>query len=728
MNFKKYLNFLTFFLVITSSDSFSQVPFILTDSTPIIFSDPNSSFLIDKNGNLSFIDIQNKLDDFSQISINQEVNSNATYWIRQNIVSFLDNDIELRLGSNSWDYVESYIVNGNGKVKTLPIQGSSFNYNKIINFNPINYNSSKSQYGLFKIKKGETIQIFSRVESGNFFIPKNLQLQIYDNSRYLELRRFGVYWEGILLGVLFALAFFGYFSAYKNNDSINKIYAIWLTFAFLSTFMLPFDDGQRLFEFFINIDGVTFKNHALSKIFFLLVSYGQTIIYVIFAKYFLDIKHYFPLLNNFLNLWIVWEIAHFIFVVFVDYELPYYLIVWPLLFLILLVLILIFIAAYIRFKQGLKIAKLFMYAMIPYFFFRSIFIFGIAGVPSPFEILPDSGIGFFLRNPNTSQAFGLCCEALIMALAVLSRSKQLQVALEENIRGQKKTVENQNRVLEFTVEKRTQELQKKNLQLENTHQLVTDSINYASRIQRGQLPRKQQISTRFSSFDAIWEPRDTIGGDLWWISPLRANEESFILVIADCTGHGVPGAMVSLLLSNSLERIYASSNNLDPGKALIKLDQYLRSGLNQDKPETESDDGCDIAIFRITKNKKLIEFSGARIGFFQVKSSGQVLRHTPSKLSLGYKEGIVNSEIPELKMIPYDEGDLFVVVTDGFTDQIGHKNDKKISFGFKRLEKFLAENFHYRTNEIASNMMDNLENWQKSEKRRDDITVIIFKI
>ena len=120
---------------------------------------------------------------------------------------------------------------------------------------------------------------------------------------------------------------------------------------------------------------------------------------------------------------------------------------------------------------------------------------------------------------------------------------------------------------------------------------------------------------------------------------------------------------------------------------------------------------------------------GASLGeMFQKLSESGVKVPNGFTLTTGAFSQFVNSEIPELKMIPYDEGDLFVVVTDGFTDQIGHKNDKKISFGFKRLEKFLAENFHYRTNEIASNMMDNLENWQKSEKRRDDITVIIFKI
>lgn len=86
---------------------------------------------------------------------------------------------------------------------------------------------------------------------------------------------------------------------------------------------------------------------------------------------------------------------------------------------------------------------------------------------------------------------------------------------------------------------------------------MVDSIRYASRLQRAQLPRMQRIEKHFSSFHAIWEPRDTIGGDVWWAS-LPDHEGRIVVAVADSTGHGVPGAMLSVLISTSLERMFAS--------------------------------------------------------------------------------------------------------------------------------------------------------------------------
>ncbi len=123
-----------------------------------------------------------------------------------------------------------------------------------------------------------------------------------------------------------------------------------------------------------------------------------------------------------------------------------------------------------------------------------------------------------------------------------------------------------------------------------------ESVNYASRLQRSQLPSADRINGRFKSIDVIWEPRDTIGGDSWWISSSQ-HKGPFILAISDCTGHGVLGAMLSLLVSNSLERIYTNNLNPDPVIAIMLSDNYLRLGLNQDRNDSESDDGCDAAFF-----------------------------------------------------------------------------------------------------------------------------------
>jgi serine phosphatase RsbU (regulator of sigma subunit) len=262
--------------------------------------------------------------------------------------------------------------------------------------------------------------------------------------------------------------------------------------------------------------------------------------------------------------------------------------------------------------------------------------------------------------------------------------------------------------------------------LDASHQVVLESVNYASRLQRGQLPTQEKIEGRFASFSSIWEPRDTIGGDLYWLSSSQLSGP-FVLAVADCTGHGVPGAMLSLLVSNSLERIYASDTAEDPATALMSLDHYVRTGLNQDRSDSESDDGCDAAVLRIDRNQKTIEFAAAKLSMFQVTANGVLTRHLASRCSLGYQDAVAEIDKPVLQKIPYQSGDVFAVVTDGFTDQIGGSTGKT-SFGYRRLEEILKANCKASTEEITAAMKHDFAAWQGANARRDDVTAVVFRL
>ena len=257
--------------------------------------------------------------------------------------------------------------------------------------------------------------------------------------------------------------------------------------------------------------------------------------------------------------------------------------------------------------------------------------------------------------------------------------------------------------------------------------LIMASVNYASRLQRGQLPRQEEIAIRFASFAVLWEPRDTIGGDLYWLSSSQQPLGRFILAVADCTGHGVPGAMLSLLVGNSLERIYAKDTTEDPATALMSLDHYVRTGLNQDRVGSESDDGCDAAVLRIDRDKSRIEFAGAKLGLFQVSSQGVLTRHTGSRCSLGYQDAVAKADIPVLKVINYSDGDTFVIVTDGMTDQIGGVSGKT-SYGYRRLEEILKNNRAASAEEISAAMKLDFAAWQGANARRDDVTAVVFRL
>jgi serine phosphatase RsbU (regulator of sigma subunit) len=303
----------------------------------------------------------------------------------------------------------------------------------------------------------------------------------------------------------------------------------------------------------------------------------------------------------------------------------------------------------------------------------------------------------------------------------------IQKELTKSVDLQRTLVEQQNKVLEETVKERTKELAEQHQALDEAHQLVVGSVNYASRLQRGQLPRQQRIDGRFASFATIWEPRDTIGGDLYWLSSSQ-HPGPFVLAVADCTGHGVPGAMLSLLVSNSLERIYTHDTTEDPAKALMSLDHYVRTGLNQDRADSESDDGCDAVVLRINPQQHTIAFAGAKLGLFHVNAQGEVTRYQAARCSLGYQSRIEDKDKPVVQTINYHPGDTFAIVTDGLTDQIGGSGVMKKSYGYKRIEAILKTNCLNSAQDIANAVHADYALWQAAQSRRDDVTAVFFQL
>jgi len=469
----------------------------------------------------------------------------------------------------------------------------------------------------------------------------------------------------------------------------------------------------------VNIYDTNIGVVSLAFFLFLFFAYAQLVFYFLFSSAFLQTAKFSPKTQYLVYLLVIYFIAHITAWTFWDRNIN------PSLWLMgnavipMIVFIGLYRVAFQRYRQGMRITIFWMIAAVPYLIFRLIFLSGNFGFPSISSFLPESGFSVLLQNSGTFQAFGMCAEALIMALAVVSRNVWVQKELAKSIDAQKTLVEGQNKVLEETVAERTKELSAK-------HEVVVSSVNYASRLQRGQLPRQMRIDGRFASFASIWEPRDTIGGDLYWLSSSQQSGP-FVLAVADCTGHGVPGAMLSLLVSNSLERVYANDTAEDPATALMSLDHYVRTGLNQDRADSESDDGCDAAVLRIDRDKQTIEFAGAKLGLFQVSAEGEVTRHQGARCSLGYQDAIEDKDKPVVQTIRYQAGDTFAIVTDGLTDQIGGSTGKT-SFGYRRLEEILKTNCAASAEEIAAAMKSEFAAWQGISARRDDVTAVVFKL
>jgi serine phosphatase RsbU (regulator of sigma subunit) len=708
----------------------AQNAFVVDDNTPVIFSDKtNVRVLQAPSPDTTLDDVRDMDSQFVPANAVLSISPTDIYWIKQTLVNQSLHEKQLRIAATGWTTHQNYVVR-KSSVEKLQSNGNSANYNWLAEINPFitPARNENSQYAIFNLRSGETVDIYSRVKSHSSVPAKTFSLNFYDHASYLELRRFGVYFEGGMLGLLIALAVFGWYSYVQNRDNTSLAYGVWLTVGVTQCLFLPVHDGQRVTEFFVHMEDQTIGWQYLAQVIYSTVSYAQTVLYVVFARNFLDLKIHFPIFYKISNIWIGWEIIHLVVLLTQQHTLNQQLFWLPVMIPIVLMLLSIYVCAYIRLQQGLTVAKFFMIAMVPYMFFRVSFMLGIAGFQSPFSFLPTSGFGLFFQNTNTNQAFGVCCEAMIMALAVISRTRWLQQELANSIQSQNDLMANQNKLLEHTVAERTKELAEQHQALDEAHQLVVGSVNYASRLQRGQLPRPVRLENRFASFATIWEPRDTIGGDLYWVSSSQ-HDGPFVLSVADCTGHGVPGAMLSLLVSNSLERIYANDTMEDPVSALTSLDHFVRTGLNQDRADSESDDGCDATVLRIDRRLQRVEYAGAKIDLFHVNTAGVVTRHMAQRVSLGYKDRMPLTEKPSVKVLSYQKGDLFAIVTDGLTDQVGGEPGKpKVSYGYRRLEQLLSAHAGAHAQPVIDALRQDFARWQGQNTRRDDVTAVVFSL
>lgn len=277
------------------------------------------------------------------------------------------------------------------------------------------------------------------------------------------------------------------------------------------------------------------------------------------------------------------------------------------------------------------------------------------------------------------------------------------------------------RMLEGAVQRYVLEL--KNRELEHAHNQIISSVDYAARIQRAHLPETQQQREGFEAIKVWWEPRDRIGGDIWWMSPIQ-DDGSYAVVLADCTGHGVPGAMLSVTVVNLLDQIARDYPQAGPSGLLEALDERLRLALNQQAELGDSDDGCDAVAIRVVPRAGSVLFAGAKLGVIY-KDGHSIERIAGDNLSLGYRR----REIPETGIKQHErsmtKGAVFILYSDGLTDQIGGTSERGISFGHRRIAQAV------RPDASAGAVVDAIRrdflNWQGIRPRRDDVSVLVLE-
>lgn len=305
-------------------------------------------------------------------------------------------------------------------------------------------------------------------------------------------------------------------------------------------------------------------------------------------------------------------------------------------------------------------------------------------------------------------------------------------------------LQKQNEKLEQIVTERTQEITEKNNELEAqkeeikaqrdlaedqrdeiAHQKkeIEDSILYAKRIQHAILPPKKLISRLIPENFILFKPRDIVSGDFYW-----AAEKNNIVyyAAADCTGHGVPGAFMSMLgISFLNDIIRTAKKELKAADILDMLKSKIIQALHQTGEAHEAKDGMDIALCKLNRKKNTVEFAGAFNPLYIVRD-GEILIYEADRMPIGIYDFDIQSEYFTNNIIELNEGDSLYTFSDGYCDQFGGPKDKKFMVG--RFKKILLEIQNEPMEKQRQILDDTIERWMENYEQIDDILVIGTKI
>jgi len=291
------------------------------------------------------------------------------------------------------------------------------------------------------------------------------------------------------------------------------------------------------------------------------------------------------------------------------------------------------------------------------------------------------------------------------------------------IKWRERNLKREKIVLEEKVELRTKQLDERNKVVEEQNKIVeeknkeiTDSINYALRIQQAILPDKKEISSSFPQSFVLFKPKDIVSGDFYFF---HKNEESVCIAAADCTGHGVPGALMSMVGSERLTDAVQQSNNTS--EILSLLNNGIKKSLKQSSSDESTRDGMDIALCSVDTVNRIVKYAGSNRPIYIIRrGQTEVEEIKATKKAIGgFTENDQHFDTHELKL---NKGDTFYLSTDGYADTFSGKDSKKLTT--RKFKQILLDIQHKSMQEQEQHLENFIEDWKAGTEQVDDILVI----
>jgi PAS domain S-box-containing protein len=258
-----------------------------------------------------------------------------------------------------------------------------------------------------------------------------------------------------------------------------------------------------------------------------------------------------------------------------------------------------------------------------------------------------------------------------------------------------------------------------NRTLREKNKEITDSISYAKNIQQAILQSNSFLKTKFKDGFVLYLPKDIVSGDYYFF---YENEENKYVAAIDCTGHGVPGALMSVIANSLLKEVFYNKNITSPEEILYALDELLFESLNKNNQDEIRYDGMDISLCSINKKTNVLNFAGAMRPLFLVREN-ELTEIKGSKYPLGY---YFEKKQFSLNTIQLKDNDQLYLTTDGYADQFGGNKNKKLN---RKAFKELLISLNGMSGDEQNSFLDySLRNWKQDEEQTDDVLVIGFTI
>lgn len=721
MNIKKYLHFIFFTILFCFYYSivFGQSIDLssIKDRKNI---DPEVSYFKDIEGKMSVEEItQSSIQEEFIISDKEMLNlglNDAIYWIKIDLqTNDKPSDYLLELSFPYLSQVDLYYQKNNTWQVVKNGYGIAWKDKKIKHFYPV--------FSLGELPKSSSQTLYLKIKNNGMQIPLHIyQKEYFDHFYLVKNILYGIF-VGLLVFVIINNMYL--FFSFKENTYLY--YALLVT-----TYLIFAGLYEGYFKLICKNIPLLYHNYINITAFIGIFSYTIVPLYTL---------HFFEFDKK--------EKIRKVNIVF----LVYILLTLPLVFIphfsafnneiiAFIGLVITVIISFKAYQKRLSGSIYFLIAYFSYLIFASLEIFTIqVGIPYVFRL--------------SYLSTGVLVEVVVLALALSKKFEDKQNTLREE-REKARTenlrlVEEQNNTLEQKVKEKTRSLQESyeeisqtNEELQQTHEemimlnetlsttyntlkvtteRMDSSIRYAQRMQKIVLPSEEDLLSYFQNYFTIYLPKDTVSGDFYWFSQI--SDTKTIFALADCTGHGVPGAFMTMIGNTLLHEVVDIKGITSPARILKNLDAAIRNTLKQNRSNNK--DGMDISVCLFEKREEdtLMTIASAKCKTYYKLSNGELEEFTGDKIYIGGKERKKKEKEFSNLDIYLQKDDIVYFTTDGFADQ---NDSERKRFGTKNLFDLLKVIMDLPLEKQKEELLKALAEHQGTEEQRDDITLVALKI